>query len=100
MSNTASKKAFYFEIIRYILDENQLLEAVQKNSYSVPVLKIIRKRNAYEKENLYFKGFLATCSQYLYSRLFQNSNFLRATFTSLTKIKSHRIKSIGDQKCV
>ena len=47
-----------------------------KNSYSVPVLKIIRKWNAYEKENVYFEGFLGAVSQYLYSRLFQKSNFL------------------------
>ena len=47
-----------------------------KNSYFVPVLKIIRKWNDYEKENVYFKGFLATGSQYLYSRLFHNDNFL------------------------
>ena len=30
MSNTANKKIFSFEIIKYILEENQLLEAVQK----------------------------------------------------------------------
>ena len=30
MSNAANKKTFYFEIIKYILDENQHLEAVQK----------------------------------------------------------------------
>ena len=30
MSNTTNKKTFYFEIIKYILDENQLLEAAQK----------------------------------------------------------------------
>ena len=47
-----------------------------KNSYSVPVLKIIRKWNAYEKENVYFEGFFGAVSQYLYSRLFQKSNFL------------------------
>ena len=34
-----TKKAFYFEIIKYIL------WSCSKNSYSVPVLKIIRKLN-------------------------------------------------------
>ena len=57
MSNTANKKTIYFKIFKYILDGNQLLKAFQKNNYSVPVLKIIRKQNVYEKENVYFKGF-------------------------------------------
>ena len=57
-----------------------------KSSYSVPVLKIIKKWNAYEKGNVYFKGFLATGSQYLYNTLFQNSNFLRTTFTDFMRI--------------
>ena len=56
------------------------LKLLKTNSYSVPVLKIIRKRNASEKENVDFKGFLATGSQFLYSRLFQNCNFLGTTF--------------------
>ena len=56
------------------------LKLLKKYSYSVPVLKIIRKRNVSEKENVDFKGFLATGSQFLYSRLFQNCNFLRTTF--------------------
>ena len=59
-----------------ILNENQLLEAVQKKSSSAPVLKVIRKWNACEEENFYFKDFLVTGSQYLYSRLFQNRKFL------------------------
>ena len=29
----------------------------KKNSYYVPVLKTIRKRSFYEKENVYFQGF-------------------------------------------
>ena len=56
------------------------LKLLKKNSYSVPVLKIIRKRNASEKENVDFKGFLATGSQFLYSRLFQNCNFFGTSF--------------------
>ena len=55
MSNTTYKKASYFEIIKYILDGNQILLAVQNNSYSVSMLKIIRKRNFYEQENVYFQ---------------------------------------------
>ena len=58
------------------------LKLLKKNSYSVSVLKIIRKRNSSEKENVDFKGFLATGSQFLYSRLFQNCNFLRTTFNN------------------
>ena len=50
------QKTFYFEIIS-ILDENQLLEAAEKNSYYMPVLKTPRKRNVYEKENVYLQGF-------------------------------------------
>ena len=57
MSSIANKKTFYFETIRYILDGSQLLEAVQNNSYSAPVLKIIRKRNAYDNETFIFQGF-------------------------------------------
>ena len=30
LSNTANKNTFYFETIKYMLDENQLLEVVQK----------------------------------------------------------------------
>ena len=80
-----------------------------KNSYSVPVLKIIRKWNECGKENVYFKGFLATGSQYLYSRLFHNGNFFvqllpTAWEYSMSlppfRIKSHNIKSIDDEKCV
>ena len=56
MSSIANKKTFYFETIKYILDGSQLLEAVQNNSYSAPVLKIIRKRNAYDNET-FFKDF-------------------------------------------
>ena len=59
------RKAFYKVEIVFIhplfcfeiLDEIQLLETFQKNNCSVPVLKNIKKRNVYEKENLYFKGF-------------------------------------------
>ena len=57
MSSIANKKTFYFETIKYILDGSQLLEAVQNNSYSAPVLKIIRKRNSYDKETFIFQGF-------------------------------------------
>ena len=58
------------------------LKLLKKYSYSVPVLKIIRKRNVSEKENVDFKGFLATGSQFLYSRLFQNCNFFGTTFNN------------------
>ena len=57
-----------------------------KNSYSAPVLKIIRKWYAYEKGNVYFKGFLATGLQYLYGRLFEHNNFLRTTFSNCLRI--------------
>ena len=72
------------------------------NSYSVPVLKIIRKWNTYEKENVYFKGFLATGWQYLYDRLFETiatfSEQLLPTaweysmFYHLPKLKAIRLK--------
>ena len=79
-----------------------------QNSSSVSVFKTIRKWNACEEENFYFKDFLVTGSQYLYSRLFHNSNFLLqllptaweySMFLPLTKIKSHKIKGISDEKC-
>ena len=50
-----NQKTFYNN--KYILDENHLLEATQKNSYYVPVF--IRRRNIYEKENDYFQGLWA-----------------------------------------
>ena len=56
MSKTANKKHFIWNN-KYILDENQLLEAAQKNNYYVPVLKTIRERNVYEKKNVYFQDF-------------------------------------------
>ena len=61
------------------------------------------------KRKMFFKGFLAKGSQYLYSRLFQNGKFILQLLQTagkysmilpLNKIKSHNIKSIGDEKCV
>ena len=71
-----------------------------KNSSSVPVLKIIRKWNACEEENLYFKGFLVTGSQYIagFFRIATFSyNFYRLLeniqcFYHLPKLKAIRLK--------
>ena len=76
-----------------------------KNSYSALVLTINRKRNVYEKENIYFQGFwlqvhnicragffrIATSLEQLSSTACEYSIFL-----PLTKIKSHKIKVVGD----
>ena len=44
MSNTANKKTFCFEKIKYILDENQLLEAIQK------IATLCQSQNSLENE--------------------------------------------------
>ena len=50
-------KNILFSNNKYIVDENQLLEAAQKKNYYEPVLKTIGKRNVCENENVYFQRF-------------------------------------------
>ena len=62
----------------------------------MPVLKIIRKRNVCEKENVYFKVFrIASFSEQLLPTACEYSMFL-----PLTKIKNHNMKVIGGEKSV
>ena len=108
MSNTENKKHILFWNNQVYTRWKPTPWSCSKNSYSVPALKIIKKIKWLRKGKC-FKGFLATGSQYLYSRLFHDDNFLLqlsptvweySVFLPLTKIKSHSSKSIGDEECV
>ena len=85
---------------RYILDENQLLEAVEKNSYYVPM---------YEKINVYFQGFWPQVHNICRVGFFRIAIFSEhllpipceySMLLPLSKIKSQNIKDIGDKKPV
>ena len=103
------QKTFYFEMIKYMLHKNQLLEAAKNNSYSVPVLKIIRKQNVYEKENVYFKGLWPQLHNICRAGFFRTGTFSEqllptaceySMFLPLTKIKIHKIKVTENEKSV
>ena len=57
LSNTANKKTFCFEIIKYIFDEKQLLEVATKNSFSVPVLKSLENEMPTNRKMFILKDF-------------------------------------------
>ena len=75
LSSTTNKKTFYFEIIKYILDENQLLEAAQKVGIRCHSQKSLENEMPTKRKIIILKVF-GTGSQYLYSKLFHNGNFL------------------------
>ena len=73
----------------------------------MPVLKTIRKRNIYEKENIYFQGFwpqVLNICRGGFSRIVNFSEQLLPTtckysmFLPITKIKNQNIKVISDKK--
>ena len=73
------------------------------------VLETIRKRNVYEKENVYFQGFWPQVHKICRADFFRTATFSEhlfltacedSMFSPLTKIKSQNIKVIGGKKSV
>ena len=91
------QKAFYFEMISIYSIKTNSLKLLKKNNRYVLVLETIRKRNVYEKENVYFKGFWPQVHNFCSTDFFRVATFsehLLSTaceywmFLPLTKIES------------
>ena len=90
MPNATNKKTFYFEIIKYILDENQLLQAAQKKSFLCLILWICK----WQATKHWTFLFIKCVDGYLRMRFFKKYD-LANLFTSIHTKMINKLKPSG-----